>query len=283
MGNAALNFMFGRWGYGLVVAYANYAFCLSGQLACSERDRTEYIAGTAELNVGRSFLAGELVLAGLLSRARSIFDLPSGASARELRLGGLQVGAGMLWRPADTRYRVGVTARTAAELGSEATPPTGLTYVLPRRAHMPWQLAVGISYLLDVAGSIGVSFGDSEHYAQRWPWGNWRLAADLLLEGPSERAVSIVSWAGQVNRRAGMHATMGARLGLEGELWDDLLRGRIGSYFEASRAPDVRGRVHGTAGLDLHLGHLVWDWRLGGAVDLASRYVNTAVSFGFWH
>ena len=58
---------------------------------------------------------------------------------------------------------------------------------------------------------------------------------------------------------------------------------RFGTYFEPSRFAGVDGRLHRTAGVDLHLGKLAWEWRLTAAFDVAKNYTNAGLSLGFWH
>ena len=51
-------------------------------------------------------------------------------------------------------------------------------------------------------------------------------------------------------------------------------------------AAPLRGeapRVHATAGFDLFLFHLLFDWGLTGSIDTAPRVAQGGVSFGIWN
>ena len=83
------------------------------------------------------------------------------------------------------------------------------------------------------------------------------------------------------------------RLGIESEVVPEWLKLRGGTYVEPTRFSheDARARLHGTLGFDLKvfpwtvfgLFHEGTEWRVGGSLDAAVRYLGWGVSIGVWH
>lgn len=134
-------------------------------------------------------------------------------------------------------------------------------------------------------GSIGVGWSSGPDTSP-----DMRFAADLVVDGPVEEAVSLEELlAGRVVTR-GVDATFSPRVGAEVEVWRDRLRLRGGSYFEAARTASANPRVHTTAGYELHLfeletlgGRAKFDlaWQMG--LDVAPRYWRLAlIGLNIW-
>ena len=117
------------------------------------------------------------------------------------------------------------------------------------------------------------------------------VSASLVVTGRSENAVGIESFLNQETRRSGDSIVYSPRLGLESEVWPDILKLRAGTYLEPARLYESEARVHGTAGLDLRL--IRWSvfgigpedylWRLALSADVAERYFTWGVSIGGWY
>lgn len=125
---------------------------------------------------------------------------------------------------------------------------------------------------------------------EQLPRQHWLLSMDAIFVGPSPNAVGIDAFIDQERRRAGQSTTVGVRLGMETEPWLHRLKVRAGSYLEPSRNAGVAPRVHGTVGLDFRL--FRWDMfglvkpfttRISATSDVAPRYWDFGVGFGFWH
>jgi hypothetical protein len=116
------------------------------------------------------------------------------------------------------------------------------------------------------------------------------LSMDAILIMPIEDGIGFESFLSQVREPSGRRWSWGLRFGVEGEPIENRLKLRVGSYIEPSRFAAGTARVHATLGTDVKL--FSWDifglvspfdLRIGGAVDVAVRYVNYGISVGVWH
>lgn len=117
------------------------------------------------------------------------------------------------------------------------------------------------------------------------------LSGSLLVTGGAESAVGIESFLSQRVNRASDDLLFSPRLGVETELWPEVMRTRVGNYLEPARYSTSRPRVHQTLGLDVRLP--VWDvfgiaprdfrWKVSTAVDAARDYLVWGISLGGWY
>ncbi len=117
------------------------------------------------------------------------------------------------------------------------------------------------------------------------------LSAALHAEGPVAEGVGVESFIQGIVDRSGEHTTFSPHLGIETELFPDLLQARVGNYVEPSRFRAGGARAHWTLGADLRL--FRWSllgladeraaWRFGAAVDLSRDYLGWGVSVAAWH
>lgn len=117
------------------------------------------------------------------------------------------------------------------------------------------------------------------------------VSASLVVTGESENAVGIESFLSQQTRRSGESVVYSPRLGVESEVWPDILKLRAGTYLEPARLHESDSRIHGTAGLDLRL--IRWSvfgigpddylWRLALSADVAERYFTWGIMVGGWY
>jgi hypothetical protein len=116
------------------------------------------------------------------------------------------------------------------------------------------------------------------------------LSMDAIMIAPLDDGVGFESFLSQVRETSGRRFSWGVRFGVEGEPIENRLKLRVGTYVEPSRFAGGSPRVHATLGSDVKL--FAWDifgWvspidlRIGGAVDVAVRYVNYGISVGVWH
>jgi hypothetical protein len=116
------------------------------------------------------------------------------------------------------------------------------------------------------------------------------LSADAILIAPIVGGIGFESFLSQIREASGRTLSWGLRFGAEGEPIENRLKMRIGTYVEPSRFESGSPRVHATLGTDVKL--FAWDvfglsspvdLQIGGAVDVAVRYVNYGFSVGVWH
>jgi hypothetical protein len=109
------------------------------------------------------------------------------------------------------------------------------------------------------------------------------LAADILFYGKTPNGQSMSAFLTQRPEVSGDKISFGARVGVESEVLQDRLKVRGGSYLEPSRTQRKYYRPHATLGADVRLFDL-WYWSARGTatIDLAPRYFNWAIAFGFW-
>ena len=195
----------------------------------------------------------------------------------------LPLDGGVIWRPRDANYRLGADASVRVYRGAprfDCDPLDCHGYVIPSGALTPWSVSAGGAY----------RWGRS-----RWnipPPGSYRdehnltVAASLDITGAVPDANGVAAYAANELQPTRDTAVVTPRLGVDAEVVPGWLRLRGGTYYEASRFPNVASRVHGTGGLevrvlDLHIGgyHRV---SLSAAGDWAERYRSLAVSLGFW-
>jgi len=116
------------------------------------------------------------------------------------------------------------------------------------------------------------------------------LSADAIIVGPTENGVGLESFLSQERQTSGEDATVGLRVGAEGEPVTNWMKMRAGTYLEPSRFAGVSYRVHATTGFDVRL--FTWDLfgllndftvLFGASADVAERYLNVGVGLGLWH
>jgi hypothetical protein len=218
----------------------------------------DVFTGTAEghADVAYTFAGGRVAVGGG-ARLLGVRNAADGAHADYFGAGA-EVGAifpnvGERWNFALT-LRSGVRAHTGSALD---VPFDG--------ARLPPQIAAGVGWSND--GRIPV-----------------RLAADLVVDGAVEDAVSLEKLlVGDVVAR-GARASVSPRAGAEVEVWRDRLRLRGGGYLEAARTDLSGARPHATAGFEVRLFELRaleervkldLGWQVG--ADYAPRYVRVVL------
>lgn len=117
------------------------------------------------------------------------------------------------------------------------------------------------------------------------------VSAAVKVTTITTNGVGVESFLRQVVERSGEKVTVSPRLGVEAEVVPAYLVVRGGSYVEPSRFRTSSFRVHGTGGLDVRI-PVEWSvfglfdddttFRVGGAIDAASRYFGWGVSAGIW-
>jgi hypothetical protein len=117
------------------------------------------------------------------------------------------------------------------------------------------------------------------------------VSLSLIISGGATDAVGIESVLGQSVNRSGTNAVLSPRIGMESEVWPQVLKLRGGTYMEPTRVETSMPRMHYTFGADVPIGR--WDvlglwpsdylWRLSGTVDAAERFSSFSISIGGWY
>jgi hypothetical protein len=294
---------FGRLGVGFHVQSQTYELTVGDP---SDRQAFTYSQTYGGLGLAYAFWDGELLVGALLASGNSMLSRDEAQEGQLGELahtgGGLALGA--LWAPYESRYRFGATLKTAIEgfldTQDDAAPPeeaevpdvcTSRTLFSPTCAPeallVPWELTLGGSWM----GGQRVynprpTYGEGIPPAGDRGWGReyWLVSSDLVLTGPANYdAISTSAYVNGSQEPSGQDATLSIRLGVESEVWSDLLVLRTGTYSEPSRAAEGGARWHWTGGFDAHILSLWWEWRLSFTWDLAKQYGNFGVGLGVWH
>lgn len=247
--------------------------------------------------VGRASLARALfdyqLMAGVGIRAGTFamgFDDAEARRRNLFSITGSSLEVGALWRPRDIDLRLGATSSLPVSsedvTSTECDPLDCEGFILPDRAALPWQLAVGGAW----------RFGPTRW--NRFVRGRWRdekalvVATDLVVTGRVEDGYGLEAFARHQLQPSGRSVSWSPRIGAEYDWVPGRFRLRVGSYWEPSRfrdpsGQDITGRIHGTIGIDLR----VWQFRLWGkdyrlrtsiTADGARDYGNGGLSLGFW-
>jgi hypothetical protein len=287
---------------GLALQYGAWGVALSGtasQQPAEAPDGTK-LKGTAllgRLAVARTLLGGDLAVGAALRLGS--FEVATDAQDEEVEeaealfgLSGTSLEAGAVWAPRGRTFRLGASAALPVagdrvEVADGCDPLDCEGFVVPRRAVVPWQVAVGGAW------RVGPTPWN-RRVAGRWRDERaWLVAADVVVTGRTTAGHGLEAYAQGQLQRSGRHAVWSPRGGVEREWIPGWLRARAGAYWEPSRfeGPDgdaVPGRVHGTFGVDGR----VWSFclwreryrlRLSLTGDAARRYFNGGLSLGLWH
>jgi hypothetical protein len=155
------------------------------------------------------------------------------------------------------------------------------SFILPNTVESPGRTIVGFAYRFAETPwnqQVKTKFRDERSLT---------VAVDLVMAGSSTNGHGIEAFAMQQLQRSGAHITISPRAGVESEVLPGRLRLRTGTYWEPQRFDGVKGRVHGTFGVELRaLEFRAWGLRrgkLGATFDIAREYRNIGLSAGFWH
>jgi hypothetical protein len=207
-----------------------------------------------------------------------------GAELFSISGGGLVFGA--TWTPRNQNYRAALEVESQIIGGTvneaeECMPDNCMGYILPSEVESSARIGIGGAYRFAPTQwnqLVGGTFRDERSLT---------LGMDLWFTDKTKRGYGIEAFGMQEWQRSGASAGLAVRLGAEYEWLPGRLRVRAGSYYEPARFADVSGRIHGTVGVDVRVFEFhLWGrrrGRIGGTLDVASRYRNIAASVGFWH
>jgi len=310
----------GAWGIG-----ANFDLS-SFQLTTREQSQAALDVSLIRVNVvgGYAPFDGQLAFGlGIGVRAIDLSLAGGGEDTSLASVQGIDVTLGAVWSPASLPVRVGGSVRLPIP-NDESGALEGVTadengnyvaagYYLPRHVAAPIEIngAIALQLLrpLNVrwenphVGPRVAPAGDTEAASQhtvkqpestrhvRELGGKLLVSAALKVTLATENGVGIESFLRQVVERSGQHASFSPRLGLESEPWPGWVILRGGTYAEPTRFETSTARLHGTAGLDVHI-PVLWNmfglldddttFRVGGAIDGAERYFGWTFSLGIW-
>jgi hypothetical protein len=254
-----------------------------------------YNQDVISLGLAYAFYDGQLILGGALNGGRSELS----QTVEEGQAGGGTVvhnGGGFtlstLWAPAGRPYRLGGALRSTIrgviesqdiQSGFVEDQTLGALRV-PDNLLIPWELRLGGSYMIGPRRyNPRPTYGAVKGKVQRVLSRRYLLfSADLVLTGPAHDAIGTQAFLQGEVQQSGRYLSASPRVGVESEVWEDLITVRGGTYYEPSRFEGRYGRIHLTGGADYHF-RLGWDWKLSAVLDIADRYSNFGLGLGFWH
>jgi hypothetical protein len=277
----------GQWGR-LGLALVGSSWVLSSPRA----DGSTLLVGTSDvaLYAGWSLWDEQLVVGtGVAAVRGTVQRTAPGVGAQTRQYDGGLLRGGALWRPRGLPLRLGLTVDPGSSARAKEDP--GLPVATPTSFSFPALLSLGGAVWLGPNAALlnepspaarrqldlapGRLEGEGEPVL---------LSAQLDLVGRSPGAVSLDALfdqgTGASDPPSGSRRTLAARLGAEWEALPRRVAIRGGSYLEPSRT-GAPLRPHATFGADVRI-HLRWDFRVGLAGDLASRYQNLSLSLGLW-
>lgn len=282
---------------GLVGQYDRWGVAVSGVFAeqqLEERaDGSQVVpqATVGRLSVARALVDDQVVVGAGIRAGTFAMLVATGGERRDLfSITGSSLEAGAIWRPHAFDLRAGLAGSlpvSSEKVATDACDPLACEgFILPERAALPWQLAIGGAWRLGPT---------------RWNQvvaARWRdekalvVAADLVVTGRVADGYGLEAYARQELQPSGRSVSWSPRAGAEYEWLPGRLRLRVGAYWEPSRfrdpaGEDIAGRAHATLGLDLR----VWQFhlwskdhrlRISITADGARDYGNGGLSLGFW-
>jgi hypothetical protein len=251
-------------------AYADIYGWQAGDISVSHFD--------AHVGGGLALLDGHLVL-GLAAHLATL-SITEGEAATELE--GVAPSIGVLFRPEALSFAFGARFRPTIRLEALAGADT------PYLGIIPWQVSVGASFRMTADGRPY----NRPHRAPTGPIGDRRyllVSMDLVATGASD-GITLEGLVGRAATTAlsprlesGLGPSLGLRLGGEGEVVDNRLRARFGTYLEPLRVVDEPAfRIHLTGGAELRLFELLFDWKLNVSFDFSPGWRNFSFGIGIW-
>lgn len=251
-------------------AYADIYGWQAGGISVSHLD--------AHVGAGLALFDGHLVV-GLAAHLATL-SITSGEDVTELE--GSAPALGVLIRPEALPFAFGARFRPTILLEPEVEG--GAPYL----GVLPWQLSLGASFRLSADGRPY----NRPHRAQGPATGDRRyllVSMELVATGESD-GITLEGLVGQGDNSAllprlesGLAPSIGLRLGGEGEVVDNRLRARFGTYLEPIRvAGEPPLRIHLTGGAELRLFELLFDWKLNVSFDFSPGWRNFSFGVGFW-
>jgi hypothetical protein len=189
------------------------------------------------------------------------------------------------------RRRLAIDSALDAERAASAEDPALVRAIEERRA------AAHVAVERGLRENLGKLEEERRARFKNWPRERILVSATALVAGPSQDAVSVLSFLRQEDVPSGRLTTVQPRLGIEGEPVPGYLAARVGTYLEPSRYELVKrrglvggARQHFTMGLEYRIGS--WDvlgllrmrdWSVHFAGDFAPRYTNVGLSISVWY
>jgi len=203
---------------------------------------------------------------------------PAIAEGAEVELVGAAADLGVLHRPRGADWRVGARLRLGANLApsEDSAPADGV------EAAVPWQASVGWSLFIAADPTRRYNPRLRAELAPPIDRRYLLLSTEVVVYGATggESLEALVAGGGA---RAGERVSVSLHAGAEGEVFHDRVRARIGTYFEPNRvASGLRGRLHLTGGVEIHLLEIIFDWKVTFGFDLAPGWENVSFGVGFW-
>ena len=288
---------FKRFGLGAYTRLSQRGICVQADptgMTCTSILKAQQAQGA--LVFGFNLWRDQLVFGIGLFIASAEFDVGNTA----LKYLGVNVGAGALWRPAFLPFRVGLSAGTQ----TNGTPSDSTATLAGRPAFAgivaPAHISLGASarfgqgswrynrLSLSAMKELPEDFNfanvphDLEPDDPRPP-GRFLVTVQLDFVLPVSNATTMRTFLnGEPPVSTGASLSLVPRAGTEIEALDHLLRLRLGGYIEPALIAGTTVRPHGTFGLELFLIHVLFDWSVSAAADVADRFFSMSLGLGWW-
>jgi hypothetical protein len=287
---------FKRFGLGAYTRLSRKGICvqLTGTTCTSV---LEAQAAQGAIVFGFNVWRDQLVFGIGLFLASAEFDV--GPTA--LKYLGANVGGSALWRPAFLPFRIGIsgvtqTNGTSGDMTATISGrPAFSGIVAPARISLgasarfgkgSWRYnRVSLSALKELPEDFNVA--DVPHDLDPddpRPPGRFLVSVQLDVILPVSGATTLNPFLKDTMPlpAAGASLSLVPRAGTEIEAIDHILRLRAGGYLEPAVLAGTSVRPHGTFGFEVFLIHVLFDWSVAAAGDIANRYFSMSLGLGWW-
>jgi hypothetical protein len=288
---------FSRFGVGGYARLSQRGICvMSDPLGLSCASTLQAQQATGAIVFGWNLWRDQLVFGAGFTLASAEFDVGNTA----LKYFGFSVGGGALWRPAFLPFRIGISGvtqtygKTDNMMQTIAGRPAFAGLIAPARISIGGSVRLGqgawrynrlsLSAMKELPESYNVANvpHDLEPDDPRPP-GRFLIAAQLDLILPVKNATTMRTFLnGEAPVQTGASLSLVPRLGTETEVVDHILRLRLGTYLEPALIAGTSTRPHATFGFEVFLLHLLFDWSVSAAGDVADRYFSMSLGLGWW-
>jgi hypothetical protein len=269
-----ISFQFDTIALGVLAAFESDE-ATTGALRSTTAAADVLIGGAWSLDRGRWIIGGGAAVAAL-GLTRTHFpgseDTPIVGDPPPLQ--GLSFDVGFLHRPRASDWRLGGRLRGPITLGGGGSLVEG---------HVPWQASLGASVFFGADPERRYNPPHRAHLAPHRDHRYLLVSAEAVLVGPTADGVNVEGFVQGAPLPSGRALSLQLHAGAEGELFENRLRTRVGSYFEPCRlASGPLGRLHVTGGVELRLFEFLFNWKATFAFDVANGFQNLLFGVGFW-
>jgi hypothetical protein len=269
--NLAASFRLGRWGFGVSSDLQSYSLDRSGENAGATQEHLLARFAVTHTTVGYGFADNQLFVGvGIRGNALDVVNTLSADEQSLFSAAGVGVEGGVLFRPTDAQYRLGVCARspvtaTASPSSARLVYPGNVDneLYLPTTVSLPWELHGGIAAELGARPLNPRLLDESKEFEPLRRYYEWQLR-----ERRRTRLAARERAAREGRSADAAEAALGAELDSEAALdalrlereerelsrrMRERARGMPRSHFLVSASLDVLGPVKDAVGVESFL------------------------------